>query len=286
VSANSVVVQAPTGTRFDSTLPARLSGVISAPEFAASIARCNAAIEPGATYMLARFLIFAGIVCWGVCWGYSWSTRDQYGGFNAAIMIGGICGMAVSSILGSVLVTVDRKNRIQALQTAVAAESAYYNSQQRAAQYGPLPLPISWSVMLSQVVGWYRRRHIATQLHIHIDLGGPLMVPVAAGPGMYVQPQFAQPGAPYQQPGAQFAQPLQQQQPPAYGAPWANQPEGQSAPQQGEDARAPLLAGSTNNSAGYGGHQVSAASCERCGRVASNAVDRFCPACGGPVSRR
>ena len=49
---------------FDSTMPARLTGIITPGEFAGSIQRCNAAYAPGAARTLARMLIFGGIIFW------------------------------------------------------------------------------------------------------------------------------------------------------------------------------------------------------------------------------
>src|SRR4051812_9717853 len=63
---NVIVVSAGVngGGQFDPNMPARLTGVITPAEYAASISRCNAAYAPGAARTLTRMMIFGGIIFW------------------------------------------------------------------------------------------------------------------------------------------------------------------------------------------------------------------------------
>jgi hypothetical protein len=279
LNPNVIILQPINGTRdaFSSSLPARLTGLITPQEYAQSIERINRAYEPGAGVRLARLVMVLGFIIWGICIAWSFGSSNSnsagYSGPDPALMFGGFGAMVFLFVGGAIWARHEGRQRIERLRAAVAAEHAHYNSQARAAQYGPLPVPISWnvaSVVVGNVWGGYRRSRLAQMVEVHIEIGGAAAVMMP----QQVQPVHYQ-GQPYQAP--------------AYPPSAVAQREGQP---HTDDPGSPLLAGHANSAAGvapYGsapGGLVVGNQCDRCGRQAASAQDRFCPACGGNIVRR
>ena len=308
---------------FPSALPPRLYGLIRAAEFEASIARCNAAFAHTWQHRAVQLAGIGGMIVLVVM-----TVLALPGSASVGMLIAGFsCGGGVllfASVLGNYL---ERKQQ-ERMRVTVAAESEYYNSKQRAARFGPLRVPISWTIASGPKLNGERdkRGQPIMVTGIQIEIGGGMLVaasqpqpqsqppPLTAGPpfaqpaaygapqpfaGHYAQPAYPQP--PNAQPSyaqatfaSTYAQPAQapfaqeRQAPPAYSSHAQQLQSGQSPaaadswaaegqPFKGHAVASPPLAQQSLP------HSTGAGSCERCGRVAPNAADRFCAACGGSI---
>jgi hypothetical protein len=316
VGAHSVSLQPLDGERFQSTLPAQLMGIIGAPEFEASIARCNAAYAPTWQRYAARFTMIGGFVLWALFIGLSFNSG---GGPLPGMMFGAFACVVVLMFAGTFWGRYAERQRVERLRVAVAVESAYYNGEQRAAQFGPMRVPLSWTVGTGAAMnGAYWRGRPVIVACIDIDFGGPMFLGAQQQPfvqqaygapppfaGHYAQQPYAQ--APYAQPAqAPYAQAFQA--PPAYspqaqafqgegmslGGQFAQPAQPQPQPQgavpawaaEGQPSKEHAVASPAMAQPAFPSGVAGVWNCERCGRVASGPDDRFCSACGGSVVRR
>ena len=224
--------------------------------------------------------------------------------YQPGFLFGGFGVMLLMVIGGSIWLRMDLKNRHQALAAVVAAEHAAYNSEARAAQYGPLPIPMSWTMvttLMDNSYGYYRRARLASIVHIQIELGNPAPAFMQPGVAMFAAPAYPQQYGAAAPPAYGAAAPPVYAQQPGMGGHQYAQPQvyASQAFQNGSAEGASTLANpayaSPNANAaagGYGTHaqapqqpQSQSGVCNRCGRQAANATDRFCAFDGGSFQR-
>jgi hypothetical protein len=88
------------------------------------------------------------------------------------MLMGGLVGGIAALFVGAAIVSFLEGKRQQRLRAAVAAEHAHYNSEERAARFGPLRAPLSWTVVRVPLPGTYRRAPPDMTSIIQIDVGG------------------------------------------------------------------------------------------------------------------
>lgn len=270
----------PVNGQFSTNLPARLVGIITQGQFAASIDRCNEAFRTGNTLLLvARLIIFAGVAIWAICWGVGISqmTKMSSTGPNVGMMFGGIGAMIVCSVIGQFLVARVVSRRVTALQAAVSAEHGNYSGR-----VGP---PISWSMSTTTVHGY---RRVTTTVQIDIEIGGGQMIVMVQPP---YQPQLQQQQPPPYQQAVQSYQPYSGQPyravpqafpaQPQYAQPVSHAPSappqyGQPVGRYGIDIPTNTSEGSPHPVAIPVAQAAALGVCDRCNRTANTPEDRFC----------
>jgi hypothetical protein len=358
---NTVILQAEEDTtEFPTALPARLVGLIDAPEFVASIQRINDVKRRGRTYKLFVCTIATGCLLMAIssCFLFVHHTLARNVGLGVFMGVGFIL-----SCFGMWLMIKDSQQRRRAARQQVAMEQARYNIAGRT--------PMRWRIRSEEVPispfpiyfedgrRRMRTRKWITRLYITVPPQQPqqssqplqqaqqpqpqplsLLQPVplqqlqspeslgAVHSALFPQPMAAQPNssgasAPlpsviivHAAPPSQFPQPHDvapplppPPQPQPQHAQVANGQEGQPqqphSPPQGHHCALGQQLSSLSVSHVIlpppGGCAVSATdsppsdplqggeevgNCERCGRKAYAAEDRFCSACGGNIRRQ
>jgi len=202
IPAQSLTLPAADGVTFPSSLPARLHGVISAGEFGATIARCNVAFARSWQRRTSDFLTLVGLFVIILMIPLSLTNSGLFiPGFACSI------GVTFAAVITSSYL---EKKQIERVRATLAAENEYYNSQQRAARFGPLHAPIRFSVgrgpKLDGETDQSGNPIMVTALQIDIG-GGMLVVAVPPQPLPQSQPQPLVAGPPFAQPAAYGAPP-------------------------------------------------------------------------------
>ena len=201
IPAQSIMLQAADGMKFPSALPPRLNGLIRAAEFEASMARCNVAFVRSWLRYVAGLLLLGGVAVVVVMTVMAVTDAE----FTDRLIPGYCCGagLMIIAVMGGVQL---EKRRMGRIRKAVAAENAYYNGEQRAARFGPLRVPISWTAVSGPMQNGQTdiqgRPIIVPGIHIHIEGG---TIGAAAQPQSPPQPLVA--GPPFAQPAAYGAPP-------------------------------------------------------------------------------
>ena len=192
---------------FPSALPPRLYGLIRAAEFEASIARCNAAFAHTWQHRAAQLAGIGGMIVLVVMTALALSGSASVGLLIAGFSCGGGV-LLIASVMGNHL----EKKQQERMRVAVAAENECYNGEQRAAQFGPLRVPISWTIASRPKLSGEtdKRGQPIMVTGIQIDIGGGMLVVASqpqSQPQLQSQPPSLVAGLPFVQPAAYGAPP-------------------------------------------------------------------------------